>query len=214
MRGQKGLFPSRARRNCLTWSAKMTAVLHLHHWEHQQQKQQHQWYSSAGGRWGRNTGDAAEIHQSSYLEREHMTCSNGIERVLRVSSVSRHAKISFSSQRKRRTPCAHGLRRRWSDIPVMRMEKPKKNHRPWSTRAIGMITARVSHHISHIRAKQEWWRRGERRERETEREGGGEGSVRAHVCVCAFTSVDRSKCTVCISVNVMWYDSPIESCDC
>lgn len=72
-----------------------------------------------------------------------MTCSNGIERVLRVSSVSRHAEISFSSHRKRKTPCAHGLRRRWSDIPVMRMEKPKQNHRPWSTRAIGMITARV-----------------------------------------------------------------------
>ncbi len=97
MRGQKGLFPSRAHRNCLTWSDKMTAVHHLH-------QQQHQWYSSAGGRWGRNTGDAAEIYQSSYLEREHMTCSNGIGRVLSVSSVSGHAEISFSSHRKRKKP--------------------------------------------------------------------------------------------------------------
>lgn len=202
-KGQRGLYPSRAQRNCLTWSDKMTAVLHLHHWEHQQ----HQWYSSAGGRWGRNTGDMQQkSNETSYLEREHMTCSNGIERALSVSSVSRHAKISFSSQRKRNTPCAHGLRRRWSDIPVMRMEKSKQNHRPCSTRAIGMITARISHHISHTRKTRVMKKRRTKGERDREREGGGEERARARVCVCAITSVDRSKCTVCMSVNWMWYN--------
>ncbi len=41
----------------------------------------------------------------------------------------------------------------------------------------------VYHITYHTRVKQEWWRRGERRERETEREGGGEGSALARVCV-------------------------------
>lgn len=105
-------------------------------------------------------------------------------------------------------PCAHGLRRRWSDIPVMRMEKPKQNHRPWSTRAIRMITARVSHQISHTRKTRVMKKRRTKGERETEREGGGEESARACVCVCAFTSVDRSKCTV-----LMWCNSHTESHD-
>ncbi|TRY82748.1 hypothetical protein DNTS_005500 [Danionella cerebrum] len=88
-----------------------------------------------------HTGDAARV---SYLEREHMTCSNGIERTLRVPSVSRRAKISFSCQEKCEIPYDHGLRRRWGDIPVKPMGNMRENHRPWSTKAIGMMAARVT----------------------------------------------------------------------
>ncbi len=175
MRGQKGLFPSRAHRNCLTWSDKMTAVHHLH-------QQQHQWYSSAGGRWGRNTGDAAEIYQSSYLEREHMTCSNGIGRVLSVSSVSGHAEISFSSHRKRKkTLVLMDCVDAGAIFPWCEWKNRNKIIVHGRREPLGWLQP-VYHIKYHTRVKQEWWRRGERRERETEREGGGEGSVRARVC--------------------------------
>ncbi len=188
MRGQKGLFPSRAHRNCLTWSDKMTAVHHLH-------QQQHQWYSSAGGRWGRNTG----MQQKSISP---LTLKGNIWHVptaLDVFSVSLQSldmqKYPSAVTGSEKNPCAHGLRRRWSDIPVMRMEKPKQNHRPWSTRAIGMITARVSHQISHTRKTRVMKKRRTKGERDGERRGRWRERARARVC--AFTSVDQSKCTVC-----------------
>ncbi len=119
----------------------------------------------------------------------HWTCSQCL------FSLSTCRNILQQSQEAKKNPCAHGLRRRWSDIPVMRMEKPKQNHRPWSTRAIGMITARVSHQIAHTRKTRVMKKRRTKGERDGERRGRWRERARARVC--AFTSVDQSKCTVC-----------------
>lgn len=137
-----------------------------------------------------------------------MTCSNGIERALSVSSVSRHAKISFSSQRRREKPVCS-----WTASTLERYSRDANGE--MEIKSPSMVDEShwdgwspcIASHISHAQNKsdEEEENKGRDRKREGEREGGGEGSVRTRVYVCgyarAFASVDRSKANVSVSVT-------------